>query len=648
MNKQRWLVALLALVLAAGGYAVLDRTVLDDDPSEPASVPAPKDPLDGKDEPQRTRLYVDNSGSRVSVAVRTARRPWTKELAVTLNGRRTSLTRDGEAPEGDCAPEVTAVPGSLLTRLTWDRSCVRSSGTVRASVTVDGQEPVTARAKRTERPNVLMIMVDDMRADELQYMTNVQKLIGDQGVTFANGFAPYPLCCPARSSVLNGQYTHNHGVWSHTAPWGFTALRDQDTVPVWLQDAGYRTTYLGKYLNGYGKQPEPGKNSGTSTQYVPPGWDLWRGSIDGGLPASHPDDGGTYRYYDTTLNDNGDGYISLQGQYQTRAYARLTNEMVVDAAERDQPFFSYVSFTAPHHGGPREEDDPKDLKTPARPKELWGSYDDIIPEAPGADWNDPDRSDKPVRTSKKLGRAVLDQARELARQRAESLHVVDQSVKKIIDGLRRTGELDNTLVVFTSDNGYFLGEQGRPEGKILPYDPSLRVPVVMRGPGIPKGEVRNDPFLSIDYAPTFADLGEADARDDVDGQSLLDVARLGDESVEGFSRVVLTETDPSGRVRKQLMQDDPIGAHTDRDLRSRVTGIRTSRYLYTEWLPVPGAGKDQVLVELYDLEKDPEQYDNLAVDDGNEKLLEQFHRLLEKTRTCRAEECRAPLPENLR
>jgi arylsulfatase A-like enzyme len=163
-----------------------------------------------------------------------------------------------------------------------------------------------------------------------------------------------------------------------------------------------------------------------------------------------------------------------------------------------------------------------------------------------------------------------DAVRDLARQRAGSLYAVDAAVKRIIGGLRATGQLDNTLIIFTSDNGYFLGEQGRAQGKILPYEPSLRVPVLMRGPGIPAGEVRTDPFLSIDFAPTLADLADAAIPNAADGQSLLDVARLGDESTgPAWSRVVLTETNPTRAAQKALEAIDPIGAQQTRQMRGQ-------------------------------------------------------------------------------
>ena len=651
-NKRTWLIALV-LVLIAGGGAIVLRTVLSEDGGgqRKARVTLPADPVgSGDDEPTgRPRVYVDNSGPTVSVSVRSAKKPWRTSLAIDVNGATTALER-GTTPSGACAPTVTAEPTSLLTRLDYDRACLNGdTSTVKATVTLDGARPVNASSKRTEKPNVLMIMVDDMRTDELQWMPNVQKLIGKQGVTFTNGFASFPLCCPARASVMTGLYPHNHGVWSHEPPWGFSSLEDDSTFPVWLQSGGYRTTYMGKYLNGYGPEPEPGKDTGTSVQYCPPGWDLWRASVDGGMDPQHPDNGGTYRYFDTTLNDNCNGFLPLGGRYQSYAYGDLAEEMNAESASGDQPFFSYVSFTAPHHGAPREPDDPEFISTPARPKRLKGAFDEFIKKAPGADWKDPDRSDKPKRMTRVFGKKRQAQMLEGTRQRAEAIYAVDQSVKQIITGLKKTGEYGNTLILFTSDNGYFLGEQGEPQGKILPYEPSLRVPVVMAGPGIPKDEVRTDPFLSIDYAPTFADLGDVEPTSSVDGRSLLDVARLGDESAgSSWSRVVLTETNPTKAAQKKLEAIDPVGAHSPTMLRGKVTGLRTGRYLYTEWEPEPGDPKPGILTELYDVLADPNEYENLAVDPANDELVAQLHGILQRTRRCVGPACERLLPPNLR
>ncbi|MDN5895403.1 MAG: sulfatase, partial [Nocardioides sp.] len=489
---------------------------------------------------------------------------------------------------------------------------------------------------------------DDMRTDELQYMPNVQKLIGDEGVTFTNGFASLPLCCPARASVFTGQFPHNHGVWSQKPPFAFASMDDRETFPVWMHRAGYRNSYIGKYLNRFGRDPAPGRTKGNSLQYVPPGWDNFRPTLDGLTPNTKYW-GGTHQYFNTTLGDNGHGFISNRGTYQTIAYTRLEKQNLRRDLKQKKPFFHFVSFSAPHVGGPHEDDDPKDLGTPGRPRPVRGLFDDIITEPPGADWHDPDRSDKPHSMRSTLTDDDREQILESARQRAESLYLVDRSVGRMISTLKKHHQLANTTVVFTSDNGYFLGEQGKPQGKTLPYEPSLRVPVLMRGPGIPRGEIRTDPFLSVDFAPTFADIADGRRGHKGDGKSMLDVMRLGDETADdSWSRRVPTETVPTKAVIQKVSRRDPIGARPKQQLRGRVIGLRTHRYLYTEWAREPWDWEPGVDRELYDVLKDPEQYDNLAVDPKHKKLVAQFHKLVGRSHTCAGASCRVPLPENLR
>ena len=630
----------------------------DDEPGSPSSDradPSVVVPREDRPAPPRLRVHVDATGSDVEVAVRTPRAPW-QRLRVRIGDAETTVVRRGglrvsttPRPSADCAPEVTAPRRSLLSRVTWPRDCLGDAEVLEATVTADDRLTGTASGTAGAPPNLLVFLVDDMRLDELAWMPHVQRLIADEGVTFRNGFAGFPLCCPARASMLTGLLPHNHGVWSHDEPWGFSSFRDSETAPVWLQRAGYRTSYLGKYLNGYGSEPEPGRTTGTSTAYCPPGWDTWRGSIDAGLPQAHPDRGSTYRFFDTTLNDSCEGYLPLEGRYQTTAYGDLTSDEVTRLAARDAPFFSYVSFTAPHIGAPKEPDDPATIKTPARPRRVKGLFDDVIREGPAERWHDPDPGDKPRGVHRPGVDPELEgEILQAARQRAESLHVVDEAVARVVTALEQSGELDDTVVLFTSDNGYFLGEQGIPQGKILPHEPSLRVPLMLRGPGIPRGETRSEPFLSVDHAPTYADLGDADLGIDVDGSSLLDVARLGDpRSDDGWSRVVLTQTRPLETVRQELLADPALLAERP-PLRARVTGLRTSRWLYTEWLLEPYQPQDSIQVELYDLWADPEEYHNLGDEPEHADVRRRLHRVLVKARACQGADCRdLALPEDL-
>jgi N-acetylglucosamine-6-sulfatase len=144
-----------------------------------------------------------------------------------------------------------------------------------------------ARGPQTARPNVILITTDDQSLTDLGVMRNVRAQLGRRGTTFTNAFSPYPLCCPARASILTGQYAHNHSVFGNRPPYGgFQAFDDDNTLPLWLQSAGYRTAIIGKYLNGY-----PGV---AGQDYVAPGWDLW-----------HVPTRGIYNYRHWTLNEDG-------------------------------------------------------------------------------------------------------------------------------------------------------------------------------------------------------------------------------------------------------------------------------------------------------------------------------------------------------
>lgn len=656
-----------ALVLATAVSLVAAQVAAD-----AASI---RDSRDGVGRHDVLRLVVDNTGPRVGVEVRHLGNQWTGDVRIAFDTRggpraeyvattphrrqaRTSFrTVDGD--RWKCSGRRLGSPAARrVTRFSAPRSCLGEAGALSVEVTVTspGYRRDTAASGRVpaqKRPNVLMIMVDDARVDELRYMPRTRSLIGGRGVTFKNSLAPYPLCCPARASVLLGQYVHNHRVWSHEPPWGFTSLDDRSTIATWLDDRGYATAYLGKYLNGYGVQPRPGETRGGSAQYVPPGWDDWRASIDGGPTPDHPKNGGTYRYYDTTLNHDGRGFDSYAGEYQTRVYGQLATRVVTRRAASRAPFFFNLSFTAPHHGEPDDPDDPppvtgpdgerNQIKTPAVPPDVRGRFDDVIRAAPGADWHDPDRGqDKPsfMRKITSPNRAELAALREATRQRAEALSVVDVQVKKVMKALAGTGELNDTLVIFTSDNGYFMGEQGIRQGKTLPYSPALRIPTLMRGPGIPSNQVRYDPFLSIDFAPTIASFAGVTPGLVADGQSMLQVARDGDR---GWTRPVLTETGPRGVVRDTDESGAPLQAPAEADIRY-VIGIRTDRYLYTSI----ATGEE----ELYDMAVDPQQYANLVRPDGSaaegyDQVLELMRQQLHLVRACDGAECRVPLPPGL-
>jgi len=514
-----------------------------------------------------------------------------------------------------------------------------AGGTVAASATAP------SRAGGQTSPNIVVIMADDMRTDDLRWLPSVRRLITERGVRFTNAFSPYPICCPARSSFLNGQYAHNHGVLGNESDFGFHSFDDSSTFATDLKRAGYRTVFLGKYLNGYGQVPPYGEQTGLSRRYVPPGWTDWRG---GPTVKDGPNRGSVYNYFKTTLNVNG-RLVPLGDRYQTNVFGSMSEDIVDRYAPSDTPFMLWASYVAPHFGSPRDPDDraivqndrPRiRIPTPAVPQAMRGRFDEDIKRPRGV--SEADVSDKAgLFEQMPMTEPGTDRYRatvESARQRAEALTVLDRQVERTVAALRQAGELDETLLVFTSDNGFFEGEHRIQSGKSLPYEPALSVPLLMRGPGIPAGQTRSDPVLTIDMAPTFNAIAGAETRSrTVDGQSILQVARQGDE---GWTRPVVSETGPLStldRWTQDSVRDDPGKDFGDQ--RYFVRGLRTPRYLYIEW----ATGE----VEMYDMRSDPGQLHSVhgqaAYADDQALLAAE----LERVKDCAGATCREPMPPGL-
>jgi arylsulfatase A-like enzyme len=438
-------------------------------------------------------------------------------------------------------------------------------------------------------PNVLVVMTDDQTVESLRVMTNVKRLLRDRGASFSNSFVTYALCCPSRATFLTGQYAHNHGVLGNTPPnGGYAKLDHANTLPVWLQDAGYYTAHLGKYLNGYGR---------TDPTEIPPGYDEWRGSVD---PS-------TYRFYDYTLNEN--GRLTTYGRYQTDLYARKAVRIIQRRAPRAQPFFLWVAFLAPHSGGPREPDDPSGQPTPVpAPRHRDDFASAPLPRPPG--FNEADVSDKPVgiRNRPRLTPRKIRKVREMYQQRLESLLAVDEAVARLVAALRRTHELDDTLIVFTSDNGFFHGEHRVPAGKVLAYEPSIRVPLIVRGPGIPAGLRLRQRVANIDLAPTIVDAAGATAGRVMDGRSLLPLI-----------------ANPRLTLGRDLLVERGPG-------RGTFTAVRTANYLYAEY----GNGEQ----ELYDLVRDRYQLASRHADPAYAARRDDLAERLDHLRGCSGLACR--------
>jgi len=464
--------------------------------------------------------------------------------------------------------------------------------------------PAPAAAQADTRPNVVVLMTDDQTLRSMRAMPRTRALIGDQGARFANSFVSNPRCCPARATFLTGQYSHNNGVLTNGPPLGgWQRLRGTSNwLPTWLRDAGYRTVHVGKFLNHYGVD---------DPLEVPPGWDEWYGTVD---PT-------TYRYYGYTVNEN--GALRTYGRdrdprfYSTDFAARRSAGIVERLAPQAQPFFLSVAFLAPHTGGPHEPGDPAGLGTPAIAERHRGAYAGL-PLPRGGAFDEADVSDKPpfLRRPRLSGGAIAD-IEALYRQRLESLLAVDEGVEQIVAALQRSGELGNTLIVFTSDNGYMAGEHRLPHGKAKAYDPSIRVPLMIRGPDVPAGAEPRQMVVNADLAPTILDAARATAGRVQDGRSLLPLAR-----------------DPSLGVGRPVLVEIAKGAGL------LTTGIRTRRWLYAEH----SAGS----TELYDMAADPQQLRSLHAVPALATVRDRLARRLAALRTCSGVTCRQPLAEPAR
>jgi N-acetylglucosamine-6-sulfatase len=196
---------------------------------------------------------------------------------------------------------VAVLVGALLWPTTGARRGDRAAETGSPASLGARPAPAPPQAAGAERPNIVVVMADDMRVDDLAFAPALRRLVADHGVTFTNSFAPYPLCCPNRASFLTGQYAHNHGVYWHEPPWGYGSFDDSRTLATSLRDAGYRTGFIGKYLNRYGV--DRSKVSGQpSHRFVPPGWSDWRAAVEN--PGNAGFHGHTYHYFDTPFNVN--------------------------------------------------------------------------------------------------------------------------------------------------------------------------------------------------------------------------------------------------------------------------------------------------------------------------------------------------------
>jgi arylsulfatase A-like enzyme len=548
------------------------------------------------------------------------------------------------------------------------------------------EEASAARAKASEvegqKPSFVVVQTDDETMEELYdgvrmlsgaeefAMPNTLQLLGEKGVTFNRYYTPYSLCAPSRVSLLTGRYAHNDNVRGNVPPnGGWTGFQARQAythnIATWLQGAGYRTIHIGKILNGYGDAPySPGTEE-------PPGWTSWHTILNSDT---------NHYAYGYLLNNNGvvEGPYGDSGSWETREYGEIDdagcpyaplngkpcyyetdmfNGLAVGelaATPPEQPFYMQVDYTSPHG----------DFRKPAGPqpatRDIGRFTGAPLPDSRAEGFNEGNVNDKPrfIREAPYLSATEIHTYRVYYQNCLNALISVDEGVKGIVDELGALGRLRNTYIIFTSDNGFFFGQHRLVGGKFLAYEPSTHLPLIIRGPGIKPNTQSGQLVNTTDIAPTILELAEVAPDKSIDGVSLAPYAKdptlrsrrpllfesfVQTDDVEANGQAPTEAVAPeaaaagpargkllSGAARKGSAANPPAHASVVAPPK-KYYGIRLGPYKYIEW---PDGEK-----ELYDINKDPNELNNI-VRDGNYAPIRAFlHTELERLEECSGRTC---------
>lgn len=528
---------------------------------------------------------------------------------------------------------------------------------------------VTQVAQGAAKPNVIQILADDLDVETFQamldagYLPNIKARLVNQGTTFDNSFVSDALCCPSRATNASGQYPHNTKVTNNGPAGGILSFDDKTSLATWLHTSGYFTGFLGKYLNSYGYDPTAATGNQTNPYYVPPGWDVWDASIDYG--------GSTYTANQYILNANGQlgdfkPYGNVSWNYWTDMQSLLAGNQFPASflsqwhnSHSTQPFYLWVNPVAPHFyltnrattsdtqvienvcPAPADGSKYPGLRAPmSNPGSLFG----IAPVAPARyqgtltgklnvpqppnfnalQQNPPSwLANRPALTASDLSCLQATYTR-----RMEAMRAVDDQVGYLFSILDSYGAANNTMVIFTSDNGYSLGQHRLIE-KTWPYEEDIRVPLVIHMPGQTTAKHSSVPVLNNDIAATVAAVAGATPTHVVDGANL-----------SGY----LTAT-PATTGRQMLFIEQYLGvvdgtqASVLNDL-PQLSGVYIAARVFTptpEMYVVYQNGEQ----EFYNLATDPYELNNTASDPANAAEITRLKGLITKFSTCTGMTCKS-------
>ncbi|CEP14712.1 hypothetical protein [Parasitella parasitica] len=482
----------------------------------------------------------------------------------------------------------------------------------------------TTGKSEKKKPNIVFIFTDDQdyRMNSLDYMPNVQKYLVQEGTTYKNHYATIAVCCPSRVGLLRGQYAHNTNITDVLPPFGgyerFNKLKlGEDYLPIWLQKAGYNTNYIGKLMNEY--------DVFNYNKPTPRGFDYQEQLVD---PY-------TYIYNTAVFSVNGQTPVYYKNAYQTDIIHAKTRAALDRVQKVDKPFFLWVAPMAPHGQFEIFSNGTITTRSPVPAARHANYFKDVkIPRAPHFN------PDKQVKTAsywkdlEKLNPTLIEEFDEAYRNRLRSLQAVDELVETLFEELEKLGELDNTYVVYSADNGYHLGQHRAYPGKCTNMEEDINVPFIVRGPGVPKGEESHTVSSHHDLASTFMALAQGDqfVPSWVDG-GVIPLTK----DLENHPRPVSKE---SFAVEFWSMENYaenyfPTNARSGPNTYKTVRVISQDyNYMYAVWC----TGER----ELYNLKTDPYELNNLYDDDAHIQLTNRLDALLVVLKQCKAESCRNP------
>jgi N-acetylglucosamine-6-sulfatase len=444
-------------------------------------------------------------------------------------------------------------------------------------------------------PNVVFVLTDDLAWNLVQYMPHVQEL-QQRGMTFTRYYVTDSLCCPSRSSLFSGRFPHNTKIFTNNPPDGgfeeFHARGEEgSTFATDLQAAGYRTGMMGKYLNGY----FPDRPIDGQVQYVPPGWTEWDVAGNG------------YGGFNYILNQNGQNvrYGNRPPDYLTDVVGGRAVQFINGAADAGQPFALEVATFAPHAP-----------YTPA-PRDANKFPGLTAPRTPAFDYanTDPPRwlsGHAPLRPMQ-----VNNIDRDF-RKRAQAVQAVDTMIANIESTLKARGLADNTYIVFSSDNGYHMGEHRLTSGKMTAFDTDIKVPLIVAGPGVPAGVTTTRIAENVDLRPTFDEWAGVPVPRSADGHSLAGLLR--GEKPSDWRRSALIE-----HHGPDILAGDPDLPRPGSGNPNSYFAIRTGDAVYVEYR----SGQR----EYYDLRRDKNELHNTYAKLGHADR-SNLHAALTASRRC--------------